>query len=246
MSNLEAKRDRFKGASWFENARGCNVIIGGNGGIGSFLTFLLTRTGFVCHTFDDDIVEIHNLSGQMFKVSDIGSSKVGAVARLVKELTGDVVYTNECKYTEDSITHHIMLSGFDNMAARKIMFENWVKHIKSLDKNSKEYKQAIFIDGRVTPEVAQVYCVTPDRIEQFNHPDHLFNDSEVSEGVCTFKQTTYCASFIASAMTSFLVNHIDNYGIGAKVMAVPFFWEYNFNLNNAKNTIRLSESTKNK
>ena len=78
------------------------------------------------------------------------------------------------------------------MQARKDMFASWCEYVeewkRSLETEELEgplidsYKTTpIFIDGRLTAEQLTIFCVTPDKIEDYK--EHLFDDSEVEAAV---------------------------------------------------------------
>lgn len=58
-------------------------------------------------------------------------------------------------------------------------------------------------------EFVQIYFITPSRADKYER-EHLFNDSEVSEAVCSFKATSHFGALIAARMvqgfTAFLAN----------------------------------------
>jgi len=60
--------NRFSDAPW---ARGNNsrnsVVVGGLGGIGSNLFYMLAKFGTYVHAYEDDIVEEHNIGRKTFK-----------------------------------------------------------------------------------------------------------------------------------------------------------------------------------
>ena len=64
---MQQQYDRFKDAPWFPE-RDEVVMIGGAGGIGSWLTFLLVRAGFKPTVYDFDVIEEHNIGGQLFRM----------------------------------------------------------------------------------------------------------------------------------------------------------------------------------
>lgn len=216
--DIKDKFGRFKDAPWFNTSEEEeNVIIGGAGGIGSWLALLLNRAGFVPIIYDFDKYEVHNIGGQLCKVSDIGKSKVESLNDTINLLCGNEVHINEEKYTPESMTHTFTFSAFDNMQARKDMFHKWLSVYK-------DDPDAIFIDGRLIFEQLQIYCVTPDKAKEYEKS--LFNDAEVEEVMCTMKQTSHTAAMIASYMTAFFTNHITNIKAKEKLRYVPFFWEY--------------------
>ena len=218
---------RFKGMNWFQNIYKKDILVIGSGGIASWLNLLLGRCGANLHIFDFDVVESHNISGQLFKTSDSGKYKVDAITQIIKEFcdssTEITVYPE--KYTSDSITNNIVIMGVDNMEARKTGFENWVKY---LEENPEEKENSLFIDGRLSATVMQIFCIRGNDLSAIYkyQSEHLFNDNEVQDEECTMKQTSHCAAMIASHMVGFLTNFLspDNY-------SVPFFYEYIIPLN---------------
>lgn len=211
---------RFKGAPWY-STDDTYALIGGAGGIGSWLALLLARAGFKPVVFDFDILEIHNLSGQLYGTDDIDTLKVDALAKMVKQFTGEEIQVFSEEYGEESITHNITFSAFDNMKAREIMFTKWKK-------DHGEDPEAIFIDGRLIMEQLTIFCVSGGNQESIKtyQEEHIFPDEDVPDGLCTMKQTSHSASMIASFMTAFFTNHITNVKTGMPVRKVPFETKY--------------------
>lgn len=214
---ITRQHERFKDADWFSNEAE-PVMIGGAGGIGSWLTFFLARAGFDPIVYDFDIIEEHNLGGQLFRTSDIGLHKVHAMNNLTTDFCGKQISTVCEKITVDSPSHYFMFSAFDNMKARKDLFEVWRRSINNCP------VQPIFIDGRLEMEQMQIFCVTPDRI--MDYEKQLFDDAEVEDAPCTLKQTTHSAAMIASLMTAFFTNHMSNIRLREYHRDVPFYHEF--------------------
>ena len=231
----EEHSSRFKDAPWFPKEE-TNVIVGGAGGIGSWLTLLLSRAGFYPVVYDFDVLEGHNLAGQLYtqKDAEIGALKVDALKGLCKHFADTDITVMAEKYTKDSMTHNYVFSAFDNMQARKDMFAAWKEYVKEWEEFKSvadaahipniSLSEPIFIDGRLTAEQMQIFCVTPDKIEEYEK--HLFDDSEVEDAPCTMKQTSHSAAMIASHMVGFFTNHMTNNAVKDKDRTVPFFWEY--------------------
>lgn len=221
MMNAEPRFNRFKDAPWFP-INEVNVLVGGAGGIGSWLILILTRAGFTPVVYDFDIYEEHNMGGQLCKTSDVRKPKVNAIRDTVKDFCAnkEILVFNE-KYTESSMSDRFCFSGFDNMEARKAMFDNWKKGFGN-------DPSAIFIDGRLTMEQLQIFCVQGNDLENIKlyEEEYLFNDSEVEEVACTMKQTTHSAMMIASHMMGFFTNHFSKVNSGDQSRNIPFMWEY--------------------
>jgi hypothetical protein len=118
----------------------------------------------------------------------------------------------------------IRICGFDNMAARRGFFINFVKRI-SESENPEEY---LFIDGRLDAENFQVFCFTgADKylMEKYER-EWLFDDSEAAPTICSMKQTSYCANMIASVIVNLVVNFIANKCNPLVPRELPFFTYY--------------------
>ena len=231
----EVHSSRFKDAPWFPKEE-TNVIIGGAGGIGSWLTLMLSRAGFFPIVYDFDRLEEHNLAGQLYTKLDAEQNvlKVDALKGLCRHFADTDITVMAEKYTKDSMSHHYVFSAFDNMQARKDMFNSWKEYVKEWkefqdiavmsEETNINITEPIFIDGRLTAEQMQIFCVTPDKIEEYEK--HLFDDTEVQDAPCTMKQTSHSAAMIASHMVGFFTNHMTNNAVKDKDRTVPFFWEY--------------------
>ena len=211
---------RFKDAVWVPKEPQ-QVMIGGSGGIGSWLTFFLSRMGFIIYLYDFDTIEEHNLGGQLFKQEDVGTRKVDAVARIAREYNGAEITTFCEEVNKFSNYHHYSFSAFDNMKARKILFENWKKSW------ARAYQLGItpiFIDGRLELETFQIFCVLPKDADKYEAS--LFLDASVEEAPCTLKQSSHTAAMIGSTMSLFFTNHITNVVTGENMRDVPFYYEF--------------------
>lgn len=210
-------RSRFSAAAWFQPAG--NAAILGQGGIGSWLTLFLARVGILSlDTYDFDIFETHNLSGQLLSKHFLGKIKVKAVAHTVNELVEDAnIIPINARITEntDLSKYSYIFSCFDNMEARKIAFNE--------AKRSRKCK--LFIDGRLLPEQYQILTVNMSNLEEVTayERDFLFSDDEVEELDCSLKQTSHVAAMIASHMTSIFLNFVSKKQ--QPFRSVPFFIE---------------------
>lgn len=226
----EPQYTRLKGAEWFPLAFDREVLILGQGGIGSWATLFYSRIGCKIHTFDMDVFESHNMTGQMVSTDALNKPKVVAVAEIVNQFSpdGTIIPHNE-KYDENSPTGDIVICGFDNMKARKVAFMKWVDYVQN---KAQDKSKCFFQDGRLLAETLQVFNIPGNNLELMKtyYKEHLFDDAEVKEAECTYKQTSHCAAMIASHMTGFFTNwlvkaHNNNF------RSVPFFYSYTIPLN---------------
>ena len=215
---MERENLRFQGLDWYSQDDAPVVVVGGAGGIGSWLSFFLARANFNVTLTDFDTVEEHNIGGQFFKRNQIGKYKTEAVGRNVSEFSTNTINAQTVKITEETATHEFMFSAFDNMDARRAMFKVWKRSWNNMNR-------PIFIDGRLNAEQFQIFCVTPENADVYERI-HLFNDSEVEDAPCSAQQTTHTAAMIAGHMVGFFTNHITNINLRDEVREIPFMYEY--------------------
>lgn len=214
------QQSRFKDAPWFpKHDELC--MVGGAGGIGSWLCYFLTKIGFKINLYDFDTVEDHNLGGQLFFQEDLGKPKVKAVSKVIKSFCDAPLSTFNERIDMNTITHYYMFSAFDNMEARNALFHVWKKSWA----NCPTDVTPIFIDGRLEIEQLQIFCVTPLNANRYQK-DYLFHDSAVEEAPCTMKQSSHTAAMIGTLMTSFFTNHIANTYAKETIREVPFYYEF--------------------
>lgn len=229
---IDEQTSRFSSAVWYQKIQAKNIIVAGIGGIGSYVVYLLSRmkpSGLFL--YDPDTVELANLSGQLFSMSDIERKKVDAIASMVSNYSNyAAVFTNPYKYDSSSSTSDIMICGFDNMGARIVFFHKWLEHVQN--KSEEERKNCLFIDGRLNAEEFQVLCIQGDDIFSIKKykEEYLFFDIEVDDTVCSYKQTTFMANMIASTMVNCFVNFVANQCNPLIERSIPFYTYYSAEL----------------
>ncbi len=225
---LDDTTSRFSGAEWFKEIRKARIIVGGCGGISSNLIFQLARMVPANITvYDDDKVESVNMAGQLFQRRDIGKHKVDAIANMVMEYTNahQVCAIRE-RFTSTTEAGDIMMSGFDNMSARKTFFYTWKEHISK--KSVEDRKKCLLLDGRLSIDTLQIFCIRGDdsyNIDRYQK-EFLFHDYQAEQTVCSMKQTTYLACMIGSLMTNLFTNFIAGTLDPIIPYDLPFFTEY--------------------
>jgi molybdopterin/thiamine biosynthesis adenylyltransferase len=229
---IDVKKSRFSDASWFGKLDRyvVPVIIGGAGGIGSWLTLFLSRmlppTSYII-LYDFDKVEEVNMAGQLFQMTDVGNLKVEAMRRIAMDFSGyEKITPMPERYDKESLKSPVMFSCFDNMVARKDMFENWLQE-------AEKYPDSIFIDGRLNAEQFQVFYVTLENALVYKNK-YLFSDDEVEDTNCSYKQTTHFAAAIAAKMVQGFTGFLDpTYELPFKYEEIgPLF--FNETLNHAE------------
>lgn len=219
---------RFSGTEWYNEIQKQKVLIAGCGGIGSNLAFQVARMHpAALFLYDNDVVERANMSGQLFSHNDVGKSKVDAVANKINTFTTtEHVYAISDRFTATSDSADIMMSGFDNMEARRIFFTSWYNHVSS--KPEEERRKCLYLDGRLSIDTLQIFCITGDDTYNMQRyqKDFLFSDREAEETICSMKQTTYMACMIGSLMTNLFTNFVAGLLDPIIPYDLPFFTEY--------------------
>lgn len=219
---------RFSGAMWYDKIREQRVMLAGVGGIGSWVALLLSRLDIAdLFLFDNDTVETVNMAGQFFTRHSIGNNKAQAVRSLINDFSYFFRASSFGRYAANSSTSDIMVCGFDNMEARKIFYRNWKRHV--VNKPTVESRKlCLFIDGRLNAEEFQILAIQGDDLASMTEYEKnwLFDDSEVEEAICSYKQTSFMANMIASYMVNIFVNFVANQCDPVFPRDIPFFTSY--------------------
>lgn len=200
---------RFKDAPWIDQHQ--DILIGGAGGIGSNTAYNLARSvSAKIFIVDNDIVSEHNVGTQFFNRNNINAKKVHSVDLNVKffDCLGTIVPIPT--KIDDSCYRPISIAAFDNMAARKQLFDIWKSHDDRM----------LFIDGRLNATLYEVYSVIPGR--EYQYEETLFDDNNADDGECTFKQTSHFGMLIGSRITQIVCNFLSNLKEGMDITVIPF------------------------
>ena len=225
---LNDATSRFSGTEWYNEIQRQRVILAGLGGIGSYVSYNLSRMNIASlFMYDDDVVEQANMSGQLYCQDDVGKAKVDAMADMIRRYTNmRNIYAIKDKFTILSEPGDIMICGFDNMSARIIFFTKWMEHLR--DMSEEEKSKCLYLDGRLSIDTLQVFCITGDNewaMGEYSNK-HLFSDAEAEETQCSLKQTTYLACMIGSIIVNLFTNWVANSLNPVIPYDLPFFTEY--------------------
>ena len=225
---MDESTSRFSGTEWYNEIKKQRIILAGCGGIGSWTALQLARMSpESIFLYDDDVVEMANMSGQLYGGEDIGIAKVDAIARTLHAYTTvQNIYALNQRFTSETEAGDIMICGFDNMKARKTFFHSWRKHLRNISNDEK--KRCLYLDGRLSIDTLQIFCLTGDddyNISRYAE-DYLFSDEDADATVCSMKQTTYLACMIGSFIVNLFTNHVANLLDPIIPYDLPFFTEY--------------------
>lgn len=226
---IDESTSRFSSAIWYNKIREKTITLAGLGGIGSYVGFMLARMHpYKLILYDDDNVELGNMSGQLYSYRDAGNPKVSSLCSILGDFANyySVTGLNE-KFTSSTKATDIMICGFDSMHARKSFYYSWMNHITEIPKE--ERKNCLFIDGRLAAEEFQVFCMQGDdeRAIKLYRDKWLFSDEEADATICSYKQTTFCANMIGSVIVNLFTNFVANQCEPLIDRDLPFITEYN-------------------
>lgn len=211
---------RFDEAPWYS---ALTISVGGVGGIGSWLTMLLSRLGHTIYIYDDDIIEKTNIGGQLYKTASVGSRKDEHTSRLAAEFSGNHNVIASGMFDNASPVSNIMFAAFDNMKYRKMMVERWYANQLAKPKIDKEIN--IFLDGRMEAETAIIYAVKSPA-DYKRYMAEMFDDSEVKDAPCSFRATSHNPAILSGLLVAVFNNHITNKLSGTKFREVPYKMTY--------------------
>ena len=211
---IKESHTRFSSVPWYGNTR--ELTIGGLGTIGSWLSLLIARTGdHEILLYDNDTIEKVNYSGQFFSKDQLEKTKVGSAAENLlnfTEINDFNVHTFNSKFDENTYVSNVTFSCFDNMEARKAMFDAWCKN----------EERELFIDGRMSIESYEVFTVKRGQEERYRKT--LFDDSEVGEQICSLKNTSHTGALIAARMVTAFTNYLANESMELAIRDTSFYF----------------------
>ena len=206
------KYDRFKGqidAIDPEKLAAKKFLIIGAGAIGSaFVTYLAKMGARNITVMDDDTVENHNISNQMYPEYAVNSSKVDALADVCRIFAGLDITIQNIRFSVEAIfpsaKYDYIVSCVDSIEARK--------DIWAYAKDNCEW----FIDGRMALEVFRAYCVNPKLKSHVEFYDEsLTGEQEVAR--CTEKTIMYTVQMVSGTMLSFVKATINGASVPIEV-----------------------------
>lgn len=210
---------RFKDGAWYKALPTDPILVIGLGGIGSNFTYLAARIGYPMFLQDMDTVEIQNLGAQFYRTRDMGNKKTHAMQSILSDFTDMYYRSSNQRYDENSFLLPITVVAVDNMATRRIAFNNW----------KKQKNRSLLLEARLEGEWFKLYTVKKGDEEWYEKT--LVNDADLKDAPCTFSQTPHVAMSLAAEMVTSLNAHIANTHEGFELYQYPKLFERNFQLN---------------
>ena len=214
---------RFRDAEWMDTMANTAITIGGAGGIGSYtIQFLARQWPKVIYVYDMDNYEEVNAGSQFMTINELGINKGLAATKLAYEFSQYEDIRQFGEYIEGSLTSRISVAAFDNMKARKLMYESWKQLLNP----------RLFIDGRLTAESFEIYFVQYEEKYLKAYEETLFPDDEAEELACTLKATSHCGAMIGAVIVNGINNFLVNFSAKEQIREMPFMVRYDMELFN--------------
>lgn len=167
-----------------------HIHVIGVGAVGSHIATFLTRLGVKSlHIWDFDTVDSHNIPNQMYRESDIGQSKVDALAEQLLGINSELKIQTHHKYENQTLSGYLFVA-VDNIELRHKIYtqHEFIAGVK-----------AVF-DTRIGLDIGQVFSADWTKDEQVQNiiAASTFTHEEVEE------ETTACGSKLAVLPTVIL------------------------------------------
>jgi len=232
--------------------KGKSVSIIGVGATGSHVAMVLAQMGFgwesmgqgTMKLFDGDKVEEHNISNQIFGLSDIGEFKVNAMSNSISRKCGFSVMNFPIMVdgmNRDVPSTYVMILT-DTMESRKKIFDECVQYQFNVD---------LVIETRMGLRDGRVYAFNPhnsDHVDKWK--ETLYKDEEAETSLCGASSSiASTAIVVAGFAVSRIVQHFNSkYGLdnlkGKDGIERPIWNELIFSLYPESFYVRSFESNK--
>jgi len=186
------------------------ICVIGAGGIGADVIQTAGKMGFQeILVFDDDTVDPINIATQNHRISDVGNTKVAAIADAVKEYSGAFV-DGYCRrvdaYMQFPYQQEVVISAVDSVNARKDIW-NAVLLARLNEVGPKWY-----IDCRMAALEYQMYVIdmnNENAMSQYGFELGSIDEADIPDLPCTEKATTFLGKLAAAHVGAELM-HIVN------------------------------------
>jgi len=161
----------------------------GVGAIGRQVALQLAAIGLTrLQLIDFDQVAATNITTQGYSAGDVGSPKVNATVRALREIESQLdVELIVDRYRSRYTVGEAVFVCVDSISAREAIW-------RSAGKNCR-----FWADGRMLGEVLRILIAADEHGRQ-HYPTTLFAQHEAQSGACTSRSTIYAASIAAGLM----------------------------------------------
>ena len=181
--------ERQKGLISTARLRDAAATVIGVGAIGRQVAIQLAALGVGnLQLIDFDTVELHNVTSQGYRHSEIGQYKVAATLGAVAEIDPEIRVESWCdRFRRRIKTRDVVFCCVDSIQTRTLIWD----HLKN--------RTEFWADARMLGEVIRVLTSTDSRSQEA-YQQSLFAPSEAQTGSCTSRSTIYTANIAAGLL----------------------------------------------
>ena len=185
------------------------VTLIGAGSIGSVTALWLGKMGVSDLTiYDDDLVQEHNWSNQMFSEADIGRPKVEALRDVMDSFCSFTPRAVNYPYKDQPLSE-VVIATVDSMTARKAIW-------KSVRQQS---QVRFYIDARMGLETLRVFALNPAiREHRIAYSQSLYSDSGALQEPCTARTISYTPLMAAAVICNQVKRYVNDEEIVGQVV----------------------------
>lgn len=172
-----------------ERLQELGITIIGVGAIGRPLALQLAAAGARhMQLIDPDTVEHHNVTTQGYSISEIGQSKVDALAATICLFDSSIeVSAVKDVYRKHVLVREAVFCCVDSISTRSVIWKSLASQVQ------------FWADGRMLGETLRILSVG-DEVSRKYYPTTLFDQADAQVGRCTARSTLYAASIAAGLM----------------------------------------------
>lgn len=191
-NSIQTGPDRFerqRGLIPTELLQDTDATVIGVGAIGRQVAIQLASLGVGnLQLIDFDTVEVHNVTSQGYRYSEIGQFKVAATLASIAEIDPEIRVESWCdRFRRRIKTRDIVFCCVDSIQTRTLIWD----HLKN--------RAQFWADARMLGEVIRVLTATDSRSQEA-YAQTLFSPSEAQTGSCTSRSTIYTANIAAGLL----------------------------------------------
>jgi molybdopterin/thiamine biosynthesis adenylyltransferase len=167
------------------------VHVVGCGATGSYVALLLAKMGVTnLHLWDFDEVEAHNLPNQVFRLRDVGRTKVDALAEIIEDACGIKPILHAEAVTGETTFAGIVFLLVDSMDIRRDIWLGALKFKLPIE---------LMIETRMAIDNGRIYAIRPSRPADIRlWEGSIYASSEAEESACTNRSIAPTVAFISS------------------------------------------------
>lgn len=174
------------------------ITIIGAGGIGSGAILALAQMGARDITvYDDDTLEIHNVSNQIYPQTYVGKSKVEAARDFIKFMYDFEIKIHKAKY-DGKCKSQVIVSGVDSMESRKAIWELVKAHNECV----------LYIDARMGALNFNIFNEMMVKTDHESYERSIVADAVTLDLPCTARSIGFNVMVIGGYIASQVRNYL--------------------------------------